>query len=101
MMMVKMNKNEFMDLFLDDTYNLFFELADTPDLDKPIAYHQCKFCDYKTRSVNINDLDEVDSAIAGHIWNNHREIAVKKAMEYKSRKIAKTDGQKTLDEVKK
>lgn len=97
-----MNKKEFMDLFLnDDTYILFFELADTPDLDKPIAYHQCKFCDYKTRSVNINDLDEVDSAIAGHLWNKHREIAVKKAMEYKSRKIAKTDGQKTLDEVEK
>ena len=97
-----MNKKEFMGLFLnDDTYILFFELADTPDLDKETAYHQCKFCDYKTRSVNINDLDEVDSAIAGHIWNNHREIAVKKAMEYKSRKIAKTDGQKTLDEVEK
>ena len=91
-----MNKKEFMDLFLDETYNLFFELADTPDLDKGTAYHQCKFCDYKTRSVNINDLYEVDSAIAGHIWGNHRGMAVKKAMEYQSGKIAKKDGQKSL-----
>ncbi len=97
-----MNKKEFVDLFLnDDSYALFFELADTPDLDKETAYHKCNFCDYKTRSVSINDLDEVDADIAGHLWNKHREIAVKKAMEYKSRKIAKTDGQKTLDEVEK
>ena len=91
-----MNKKEFTDLFLDETYNLFFELADTPDLDKGTAYHQCKFCDYRTRSVNINDLDEVDSAIAGHIWGSHRGIAVKKAMEYQSEKIVKKDGQKSL-----
>ena len=91
-----MNKKEFTDLFLDETYNLFFELADTPDLDKGTAYHQCKFCDYRTRSVNINDLYEVDSAIAGHIWGNHRGMAVKKAMEYQSGKIAKKDGQKSL-----
>ena len=92
-----MNKKEFMDLFLnDDTYILFFELADTFNLDKAVAFHKCNFCDYKTRSVSINDLDEVDADIAGHLWNNHREIAVKKAMEYQSEKIVKKDGQKSL-----
>ena len=50
--------------------------------------------------VLISELYEMDDVIANHLWNNHREICIKKAMEYMSKKIAKMDGQKTLDEVR-
>ena len=96
-----MNKKEFEDLFMnDDTYILFFELADTFNLDKAVAFHKCNFCDYKTKSALVSEIYEMDDVIANHLWNNHREICIKKAMEYMSKKIAKTDGQKTLDEVR-
>ena len=96
-----MNKKEFVDLFTDESYDLFFELADTIGLDKEKAYHKCNFCDYKTMSVLVNEVDDVDGAIASHLWSNHREICIKKAMEYRSRKIAKIKGQKTLEEAEK
>ena len=97
-----MNKKEFMGLFLnDDTYILFFELADTFNLDKAVAFHKCNFCDYKTKSALVSELYEMDDAIANHLWNNHREICIKKSMEYQAKRIARTNGQKTLDEVEK
>jgi hypothetical protein len=96
--MMKMNKKEFEDLFMnDDTYLLFFELADTFNLDKAVAFHKCNFCDYKTKTVLISELYEMDNAIANHLWSNHREICIKKAMEYQSMNIAKNN--RTLDEV--
>ena len=97
----KMNKKEFVDLFTDESYDLFFELADTVGLDKEKAYHKCNFCDYMTKEIYIGDLYEMDNAIANHLWNNHREICIKKAMEYQSKSIATREGQKTLDEVEK
>ena len=74
----------------DDTYLLFFELADTFNLDKAVAFHKCNFCDYKTKSALVSEIYEMDDVIANHLWNNHREICIKKAMEYMSKKIAKT-----------
>ena len=69
-----MNKKEFVDLFTDESYDLFFELADTIGLDKEKAYHKCNFCDYMTKEIYIGDLYEMDNAIANHLWNSHREI---------------------------
>ena len=97
-----MNKKEFEDLFLnDDTYALFFELADTVGLDTGVSYHKCNFCNYQTRPVWTSEIYDVDGNIANHLWNSHREICIKKAMEYQSKSIATREGQKTLDEVEK
>jgi hypothetical protein len=97
-----MNKNEFMELFDSQDYSLFFDLANTPDLgESQEVYNKCNFCEYKTKTVHIDDVSDIDASIANHLWNEHREIAVKKAMKYRSKKIASVAGQKTLDEVEK
>jgi hypothetical protein len=97
----KLEKSEFLKVLWTGDFKVFFELADSVNIDKgENIYHTCHLCNYVTKTAHtFEELAPVDDAIANHLWEKHREEATRAVRKYESGKIASARGQMKLDEV--
>ena len=96
---MNMEKEEFLKALWSGDFDLLYEFSDVINLEEGFnMYYICKKCDYKTRHVSTFDyMGKIDSAIADHLWENHRSEVVKATLVYEGKKIAAAEGQKNLD----
>jgi len=87
-------------------WKYFFSIASTEfDEDGVPLYNSCNFCSYKTKQTEEYghgaDYEIHDQEIIQHVWDKHRNIAIKIFKRLKAEDIATRKGQTKLIEFSK